>query len=194
MDAIEDIFPIEQIDESTVKKPVRDEQTTQQKREEFSLRFGMRAFTISPEEKEAFIIRRKKEKRKKRVQAQKEKTKLENFQKKSRGEALPFNAIEEKKKLKSEENKILQNRFEIGQKIVFDLSFVQKEGMKELRSLGFQINHSYLALRKSQAEIAIHFTSYEGTIKTELEKLRADLWICGRHEQPIEEVFKDQLD
>lgn len=189
----EDLFPIDAC-ELLPTPAKRSEPEAQKLREKFSETFGRRAFHMTAEEAESNLAKRKKEKRTKRKLNLRERLKEESRQKKEQGIVLPYKMSEEKKRLRAETQAFLEKRFARGQRIAIDMSFTQKQGLKEVRSLAFQVCQSYFSMKTAPVDVAIHLTSYEGPVFVELEKMRADLWVCGRHPRLLEEVFADELD
>lgn len=103
-----------------------------------------------------------------------------------------FTAKEEKRK--QQETKVLGAAKAGAMRVAIDCAYHETHTPRELRSFGQQCSLVYATMRKAADPCALHFCSYTGKVKEQLEKMKAFNWKGVEfHEQSFEDVFGDGM-
>jgi hypothetical protein len=104
-----------------------------------------------------------------------------------------FTAKEEKRKLQEAKARAAVDR-PGNMRVVIDCSYETNMDPRELRSFGQQCSLIYWAMRSAKQPCALHFCSYQGQVRDQLEKVKASNWEGVRlHEGSVAEVFAGDI-
>jgi hypothetical protein len=96
-----------------------------------------------------------------------------------------FTAKEEKRKI--QETKVLSAVKSGAMRVAIDCAYHETHTPRELRSFGQQCSLVYATMKKSANPCALHFCSYSGKVKEQLDKIKAFNWKgVEMHEESIE--------